>query len=115
MVTIPIPHSGESARGQASLPAPVSEAKSPDWIHWMAAGAVVAGGVLIVTGNRRAGLAIAAAGTTLALIEEKNAVAGFWRSLPGYLVQAHDVLDQIEHYMGKATIQGQRIQRIMRR
>jgi hypothetical protein len=98
----------------ASLAAPASEAKSQDWTNWVAAGAVVAGGALMVTGNRRAGLAIAAAGTALALIDEQDAVAAFWKNLPQYLTQAQDFIDQVEHYMAEASIQGQRLQSILR-
>ena len=127
MVAAPIPRSGEyaqmrtshtiasHAQGSASLPAPASEAKSQDWMNWVAAGAVVAGGALMVTGNRRAGLVVAAAGTALALIEEQDAVGAFWKNLPGYLSQAQDFLDQVEQYMAEASIQGQRIQSILRR
>jgi hypothetical protein len=129
MVASPIPRSGEyaqmrtnrdiasHAQGSASLPAPASGAKSQsqDWTTWVAAGAVVAGGALMVTGNRRAGLAVAAAGTALALIEEQDVVTTFWKNLPDYLNQAQDFLDQVERYMAEASIQGQRIQSILRR
>jgi len=103
------------AQGSASLPAPAYEVKSQDWPTWVAAGAVVAGGALMVTGNRRAGLAVAAAGTALALIEEQDVVTTFWKKLPDYLNQAQDFLDQVERYMAEASVQGQRIQSILRR
>jgi len=125
MVAVPIPRSGEHAQmrsareiashaqGSASLPAP--SPRTEDWTHWLAAGAVIAGGALMVTGNRRAGLTVAAAGTALALIEEQEAIAELWKSVPDYLNQAQDFLDKVEQYLTEASAQGQRIQSLLRR
>ena len=128
MVPFPIPRSGEAkqmpstrtiashAQGSASLPAPAPQSEpADDWAKWVAAGAVVAGGALMISGNRRAGMALAAAGTAFALIEEQEAVAEFWNNLPGYLGQAQDFLDKVEQYMAEASAQGQRLQTILRR
>jgi hypothetical protein len=131
MVAVPIPRSGTSsqsrypqaftsysdvpAAGSASLPAPALRPASPDWTHYLAAGTLLAGGALIVTGHRRAGVAVAAAGTALALIEEQEAVKAWWAKLPGYLNEAQHVLDKIEEYLNEASVQGQRIQSILRR
>ena len=131
MVAVPIPRSSAPSQsrypqsfasyseappaGSASFPAPVRHAKSPDWTHFLAAGTIVAGGALIATGNRRAGLAVAAAGTALALLEEQDVVKEWWRTLPGYLNEAQHFLDKIEGYLQEATLQGQRLQGILRR
>jgi hypothetical protein len=69
----------------------------------------------MVTGHRRAGTAMAAAGTALALIEEREAVKTWWEKLPGYLNEAQHLLDKIEDYLNEASIQGQRIQSILRK
>lgn len=84
-------------------------------MKWLAAAAVVAGGALMVTGNRRAGLAVAAAGTALALIEEKEALAKMWKHLPDYLGQAQEIVGKVEHYLEEASTQGHRLQGILRR
>ena len=124
MVTIPIPRSGKDAQmrethihelGTGRVSTPASEANPHDRTNWLAAGAVVAGAALMVTGNRRAGLAVAAAGTASALIEEQEAVSRVWKNLPDYLNQAHDLLEKVERYIGEATSHGERIQRILRR
>jgi len=98
-----------------ALPAPAAEVNSHELSHWIAAGAVVAGGALMVTGHRKAGMAVAAAGTALALLEEQELVVDWWKSLPTYLGQAQDFLEKVEHYLAEATVQGQRIQGILRR
>lgn len=132
MVAVPIPrsgassqtrypqalgsHSGVPAAGSASFPAPVQHAaKSPDWTSLLAAGTLLAGGALMVTGHRRAGLAVAATGTALALLEEQEIVVEWWKNLPGYLGEAQHFLDKVEGYLEEATIQGQRLQGILRR
>lgn len=130
MVAVPIPRSGASSQGRypqsfptyaevpagsASLPAPAGSSQSPDWTHYVAAGTLVAGGVLMVTGHKRAGMAVAAAGTALALIEEQEAIKSWWKNLPGYLDDAQEFLDKIEGYLQEAAVQGQRLQGILRR
>jgi hypothetical protein len=127
MVAVPIPRSGASAQtrypqsfgsypaGSASLPAPVPQSTSSEWTHYVAAGALVLGGALMVTGNKRAGMAVAAAGTALALFEEQEAIKSWWKDLPGYLNDAQDFLDKIEGYLEEATVQGQRLQSLLRR
>ena len=81
----------------------------------VAAGTLLAGGVLIASGRRRAGVAVAAAGTALALLEEQEAVKSWWKNLPGYLNDAQHFLDKIEEYLNEASVQGQRIQSILRK
>ena len=128
MVAVPIPRSGASAQtrypqsfgsypaGSASLPAPAQQtSSSPDWTHYVAAGTLLAGGVLMVTGHKRAGMAVAAAGTALALLEEQEAVKSWLKNLPGYLNDAQHFLDKIDGYLQEATIQGQRLQGLLRR
>jgi hypothetical protein len=115
MVAVPISRPTPFNETPVALPAPVADANSQDLTKWVAAGAVVAGGALMVTGHRKAGLAVAAAGTALALLEEQELVAEWWKSLPTYLSQAQDFLEKVEHYLAEASVQGQRIQSILRR
>ena len=127
MVAVPIPRSGTSSQarhpqsfgsypaGSASLPAPAQQSSSPDWTHYVAAGTLVAGGVLMVTGHKRAGMAVAAAGTVLALIEEQESIKSWWKGLPGYLDDAQEFLDKIEGYLQEAAVQGERLQGMLRR
>jgi len=128
MVAVPIPRSGQPLypqsiaassqvppAGSPSLPAPAQQPASPDLTHFVAAGTLLAGGALIATGHRRAGIAIAAAGTAIALLEEQEAVKEWWKNLPGYLSDAQDFLDKIEGYLKEASVQGQRLQGLLRR
>ena len=130
MVAVPIPRSGPSSPGRYpqavpaytdvpagsdSLPAPAPQEKAPDWTHLLAAATLLTGGALIATGHRKAGMAVAAAGTAMALLEEQETVKKWWESLPGYLDDAQTFLDSIEAYLKEASVQGHRIQSILKK
>ena len=122
MVAVPISRTGESRYPQPPAASPEAAAAqlaplspSSDITQYVAAGTLLAGGALIATGHRRAGLAVAAAGTALALLEEQEAVKEWWKNLPGYLTEAQNFLDKLEGYLKEATLQGQRLQGILRR
>jgi hypothetical protein len=115
MMTVPIPRTGQTTQLRSlSSGAPATLPKQ-DWTHFIAAGTVVAGGALMAFGHKRAGLAVAAAGTALALLEEPEVLDRWWKSLPAYLAEAQGFLDKIEGYMEDVSVQGHRIQGIFRR
>jgi hypothetical protein len=66
------------------------------WTAYAAGGALVAGAVLILSRQRRTGLAVACAGTALALLDQKDAVKACWDAIPGYLDQIESVLNQVQ-------------------
>ena len=112
MVAVPIPRTGESTQLRSiGSAAPVQQ----DWTHLIAAGTLSAGGALLVSGRKKSGLAVAIAGTALALLDEPEMVRSWWRSLPGVLSQAQEFLDKVEDYMGEAAEQGHRLQNVFRR
>jgi hypothetical protein len=118
MVAVPI--SSQSvypypAAGSASLPAPATQPKVDDWTTLVAAGTVLAGGALMLAGHRKAGLAVAAVGTVVALLEEPGAVESWWENIPSYLNGAQEMLDKVEGYLNEASVQGHRIQSILRK
>jgi len=137
MVAVPIPNTGQPSQPYrmrfpqpfpASESAPVAEApaatiakpatphaKDTDWTTILAAATLVAGGALMLSGHRKIGLAVAAAGTGLALIDEQDMIKDWWKSMPGYLQEAQAVLDKVEGYLNEANVQGQKIQGILRR
>jgi ABC-type transporter Mla subunit MlaD len=94
---------------------PAVETKDQDWTHYLAAGTLIAGGALMVAGHRRAGLALAATGAAMALLEEQEAIKSIWENLPSYLHDAQDMLDKVEGYMNQAVSQGHKIQSLLRR
>ena len=112
MVAVPIPRTGQPTQLRSLG---TGAAAPTDWTHLLAAGTVVAGGALMIAGHKKAGLAVAAAGTALVLLEEPEVLDKWWKSLPGYLAEAQGFLDKVEGYLNEASVQGHRIQSILRR
>jgi hypothetical protein len=119
MAAVPISQPEDSSASlhlQGELLPPIGpDKKTPDWTHYLAAGTVIAGGLLVATGRRRAGLTVAAIGTGLALAQEQDSVKLWWMRMPGLLDQAQHFLDRAEVFLKEATEQGHRLQSILRR
>jgi hypothetical protein len=97
------------------LPPITADRKTPDWKHFLAAGTVVAGAALIASGRRRAGLTVTAIGTAMALVEEQESLKVWWKRAPAFLDQAQTFLDRADAYLKEATVQGRRLQGILRK
>src|ERR1700734_35787 len=61
-------------------------------VRTVAAGSLVTGAVLLATGKRKAGLAVAAAATVFALLEDPEGVKKTWNNIPDYLDSGHSML-----------------------
>ncbi len=80
-----------------------------DWLLYTAAGTLVAGGVLLVTGNRKAGLAVSAAGAALAMLDQQETVKACWDALPGYLTEIQGILSRVQVTVDDIAAQGARL------
>jgi hypothetical protein len=80
-----------------------------DWLLYAAAGTLVASGVLLVTGNRKAGLAVAATGAALAMLDQQETVKAVWDALPEYLGEIQGVLARIQGTVEEIAAQGARL------
>lgn len=106
-----VPISGTTSLRTVSTKSPSQQ----DWTHLIAAGTLIAGGALLVSGRKKSGIAVAIAGTAIALLDEPEMLQSWWRSMPGVLSNAQHFLDKVEEYMGAAAEQGQRLQSVFRR
>lgn len=79
------------------------------WQRTVAAGSLVAGALLFLSGHRKIALAVAAAGATVGLLEHPEAARELWESLPGYLRKGQDVLVRIEDFVQEVAKQGSKI------
>jgi hypothetical protein len=84
-----------------------------NWVRTVAAGSLVTGAVLLATGRRKAGLAVAAAGTIFALVEDPAGVKKAWNNIPNYLDSGHDLLTRFEKFVGELTAQGDKFRTVM--
>jgi hypothetical protein len=84
-----------------------------NWVRTVAAGSLVTGAVLLATGKRKAGLAVAAAGTVFALVEDPAGVKKVWNNIPTYLDSGHDLLTRFEKFVGELTAQGDKFRTVV--
>jgi hypothetical protein len=57
---------------------------------------LLTGSLLLLTGNRKPGLLLTAAGTALAMLENRDVVSAWWEALPQHLQKAQSILDQTQ-------------------
>ena len=84
-----------------------------NWVRSVAAGSLVTGAILLATGKRKAGLAVAAAGTIFALVEDPAGVKKVWNELPDYLETGHSLLGRFEKFVGELTTQGEKLRSVV--
>jgi len=84
-----------------------------NWVRTVAAGTLVTGAVLLASGRRKAGLAIAAAGTVFALVEDPEGVKKVWNNIPDYLDNGHSMLSRFEKFIGELTSQGEKLRSVV--
>ena len=92
MVVVPL-----SKPANDSEMTPGAEKSEPmNWIGFAAGGTLVAAGLLLLVGERRAGMVAAASGTALALVDQKETLRTWWNALPGYINQVQGVLGEVQ-------------------
>jgi hypothetical protein len=84
-----------------------------NWVRTVAAGSLVTGAVLLASGKRKAGLAVAAAGTVFALLEDPEGVKKVWNNIPDYLDTGHGMLTRFEKFVGELTAQGEKLRTVV--
>lgn len=77
--------------------------KNPDWLRIGVGASLLTGSLLLLTGNRKAGLLVTVAGTALAMLEHKEVVAEWWEALPQHLEKAQTMLEQTQHTIDDLT------------
>jgi len=86
-----------------------------DWVKMAACGSLICGGILLLTGKKRAGLIAAASGTALAMVEHEDTLREWWQSLPRYVVHARSVIDRVQEVVDKISDKGESLRRSLRR
>jgi|HubBroStandDraft_1064217.scaffolds.fasta_scaffold153687_1 hypothetical protein len=109
MVVVPLNQAEKEARMERQSWRP----EGKNWALYAASGSLLAGGILLVTGNRRAGLITAASGTVLALLDQQDTVREWWNALPGYIDKAQDILGKVEETVAEVSQQRDRLHKIL--
>lgn len=86
-----------------------------DWVKVAACGSLITGGLLLLSGQKRAGLVMAASGTALALLEHEDTLRRWWEALPGYVEQAQCMFEQVQGVMENVAEKGESLRRVLSR
>jgi len=89
--------------------------KPLNWATLASAGTLAASGVLLVSGQRRAGLVTAAAGTAIAMLDQQEAVRKWWNALPAYLAEAQNMLTRVQTALDDISAQRERLHQLLDR
>ena len=68
----------------------------PDWVGLAVGGSFLAGSLLLLSGKKKAGLAVTAGAMVLTLLDQQETVRQWWSTLPKYLDDAQHLLDQAQ-------------------
>lgn len=90
VTAFPNPTSYPQGQGEIAL----SKQGLPDWVGLTVGGTFLAGGLLLLSGKKKAGLLVTASAMALTLVDQKETVREWWNTLPGYLDDAQRLLDQ---------------------
>lgn len=111
MVVVPLSKSGNESQAQPCA----DECESMNWVGFAAGGTLVAGGLLFLIGERRAGLVAAASGTALALLDQPETLHSWWNALPGYIDQVQNVLGQVQDTVNEVAAKREDLRQILAR
>jgi hypothetical protein len=91
-------------RSQESPSASGLESGTRDWVEVAAGGSLLAGGLLLLTGQRRAGLVMAMAGAALTLLGEQETVRDWWEQFPGYVDRVQNLIGRVQSSMDELSV-----------
>jgi hypothetical protein len=92
-----------------------AESDSFDWIKIAAGGSLITGGLLLLTGQKRAGVVMAASGTALALLDHETTLRNWWEAMPGYVDRAQHMLGQVQDVVEGIAEKGESLRRVLSR
>jgi hypothetical protein len=109
MVVVPLP---QTEKQYAPVPR-ACKTQTPNWVRFVASGTLVAGGLLMLNGRRRAGLAVAASGTALAMLDQQELLRTWWNALPGYIDDLQGMLGKVQCTVDELSSQRERLHQIL--
>ena len=104
----------KSANDPAKTP-DTPESETMDWVGFAAGGTLVTAGLLLLAGERRAGMVAAASGTALALLDQQETLISWWNVLPDYIDQLQRMLDQVQNTINEVEVKREALRRVLAR
>lgn len=111
MVLTPVREREKRSQGITEMP----RRESFDWVNVAACGALISGGLMLLSGQKRAGLVLAASGTALAMMDNEEALRRWWEALPEYVDRAQYMFEQVREVVDDITEKGEAMRRVLRR
>jgi hypothetical protein len=109
MVVVPL----SSPAVEASAEPVAAKSQPVEWLRFSASGSLLIGGVLLLTGNRRAGLIAAITGTALTMVDQQETVSAWWSSLPGLINDANRMLSQVQGVVDNVNAQSAKLKALV--
>jgi len=85
------------------------------WTRIAAAGTLIVGGGLLLGGKRKPGLVAAAAGASLAALDQQDVIRAWWNELPVYIGNVQDILGQVQETLNEVTVQRDKLAKALHR
>jgi len=89
MGVTPFPQTANLPQGEI-----VKAHKEPDWMGMVAGGTFLAGAALLLSGRKKAALAVTAGAMAITLLDQQETIREWWYTLPKHLDNAQRLLDQ---------------------
>ncbi|HEV2214097.1 MAG TPA: hypothetical protein VGR64_02330 [Terracidiphilus sp.] len=103
MVLAPFPKRAKAADEETAADKP------SDWMTVAASSTLIAGGLLLLAGQRRAGLVTAVSGAALAMLDQQAALRSWWNSLPGYVEQVQELIGKVQSTVDELAVKREQI------
>jgi hypothetical protein len=91
------------------------ESESMNWIGFAAGGTLATAGLLLLAGERRAGMVAAASGTALAMLDQQQTLRSWWEALPTYIDQVQGVLVKVQDTVNEVAARREDLRRVLAR
>ena len=116
MVVVPLSNSASEFAVEpedAAVQPETGTSESMNWIGFAAGGSLVAAGLLLLAGERRAGMVAAASGTALALLDQQDTLCSWWNALPDYIEQTEKMLTQVQDTVTDISVKREALRRVL--
>lgn len=85
------PHPANYPQGE------IMKSERADWMGIAVGGSFLVGAFLLLSGKKKAGLAVAAGAMALTVLDQQETLREWWNTLPKYLDEAQHLLDQAQN------------------
>jgi hypothetical protein len=111
MVVVPLSTAGNELKTAPRL----FDFDCPCWLRYVAAGTLAAGGLMLVTGQKKAGLVAAASGAAIAMLDQKEVIHEWWDALPGFLGEFQGLLNKAQATLDEVSAQREKVHQVLGR